>query len=214
MKQTYLKNYRITVTTDGELIHSEESVYPSYFSMSRILGERGIALADLQEGQSASKVFTVAVDCLLNRLKPKAPRRAPDVIAAEKAAKLVKQQARAEQRRKAEERAARIRKAKRVRITQQIDHAFMTGHESGSEPVSKYVTCDYCSGPADFLYVNVPLAPGAAVLDEGTITDAVCAEHNHAAGNSYFSVAEIIPCSRLEFFYTGIRQIAIKAKTL
>ena len=167
------------------------------------------------EGDTVTVNVRIVLKCAMNRI---AKRRAPEVIAAEKAAKLVKQQARAEEDRKREEFAAQMRIAKRRRITQQVDHAFMTGHESGSEPASKYITCDQCSGPADFIYVNTALAPGAAVLDENTITDAVCALHNYATNQwrrqyDYKHVAEIVPCSRLELFYTGIRQIAIKAKT-
>jgi hypothetical protein len=217
----YVTNYRITITTDNGVVHFEEREYPSLDSaVYRALHKGGIALGDLKEAQSASMGFTIAVECLLNRPKPRAPRRPPEVIAQEKQARLDAAQKRAQEEAKyaqqRQEQEDKLAKAKRRRITQQIDHAFMTGHESGSEPVSKYITCDTCSSPADFIYVNAPLAPGAAVLDETTITDAVCALHNGAANQRqrqyhYKHVADIVPCSRLEFFYTGIRQIAIKA---
>ena len=53
--------------------------------------------------------------------------------------------------------------------------------------------------------MNASLAPGAAVLDENTITDAVCALHNGAANQwqrryYYKHVAEIVPCGRLNSF--------------
>ena len=85
---------------------------------------------------------------------------------------LVKQQEQAELERRQDEQTAQLRKARCKRIMHQIDHAFKTG-ESGSEPVAKYVTCQHCDLPAGFLYLNVALAPGAAVMDETTITDAV-----------------------------------------
>ena len=166
------------------------------------------------EGDTVTVNVRIVLKCAMNRI---AKRRAPEVIAAEKAAKLVKQQARAEEDRKREELPRRCvsqnADASRSRFTTLHDR-----HQSGSEPASKYITCDQCSGPADFIYVNTALAPGAAVLDENTITDAVCALHNYATNQwrrqyDYKHVAEIVPCSRLEFFYTGIRQIAIKAKT-
>lgn len=217
-----MKLYKGTLKINGAVVYTGETPWPYQIidearnKMSAQLFNQ--PLHTLAEGELADGSLNIAVEwecvCLVNR---RGKRRAPQVIAAEKAAKRVKQLARAEENRKREEEAARIRKAKRVRITQQIDHAFQTGHESGSEPVAKYITCDTCSSPADFLYVNTPLAPGAAVLDEGTITDAVCAQHNMATNQwqrqyYYKHVAEIIPCARLEFFYTGIRQIAIKSE--
>ena len=118
----------------------------------------GWALVGFKDVEGAEMAFDVHVvlKCAMNR---RAPKRAPEVIAQEKAAEKAKKQARDEQKRQAEEQAAQMRKAKRRRIMQQIDHAFQTGHELGSEPVAKYITCDTCSSPADFLYVNTPLAP-------------------------------------------------------
>ena len=90
----------------------------------------GLGLKEV-EGDTITLDVRVVLTCVMNR---RASRRAPEVIAQEKQAQQVKRQARAEERRQAEERAAQMRKAKRRRITQQIDHAFQTGHESGSEP--------------------------------------------------------------------------------
>ena len=166
------------------------------------------------EGDTVTIDVRIVLKCVMNR---RAKARSKEVMAAVKAARLVKQQEQAELERRQDEQTAQLRKARCKRIMHQIDHAFKTG-ESGSEPVAKYVTCQHCDLPAGFLYLNVALAPGAAVMDETTITDAVCALHNHGAGAGnnrpyyYRHVAQIIPCSRLEFFYTGIRQIAVKSE--
>ena len=154
--------------------------------------------------------FAVTVECLTNR---RAPRRPPEVIAQEKQARLAAAQERAQEQAKyaqqqKEERAKRCRLV-RQRITNQIDHAFATGARSGAEPVAKYVTCMNCDAPAAVLHLNLPIPPGAAVLDESTIIGATCSAHDSPYTRN--SVAEVIPCARLEFFYEGIRQIAIKA---
>jgi len=211
----FVKNYRITITTDNGLVLSEESEYPSFFSaMHSTVEKSGIVLGDLKEGQSASVGVNVNVECLLNRPKPRRPRRAPEVIAQEKQARLAAAQKRAKeaaeyaQQRKAQ---ADLRlKHVREQITHQIDHAFASGARTGTAPVAKFITCTHCAAPAAFLHLNLPIPTGAAVLDESTIVDAVCADHNYLSYRS--TMAEVIPCAQLEFFYDGIRQIAIKTQ--
>lgn len=139
-------------------------------------------------------------ECISGR----APARPKHVIAAEKAARAAKSQARQEQKAKWEkeqqERIVNVRK----RIKYQVDHAFATG-KSGTEPASKYITCQHCDAPAAFLELSQKLPPGTAVLDEDTIVGAICGTHNWRNSGT-----EKIPCSKLEFFYDGVRQIAIK----
>ena len=137
------------------------------------------------------------------------PKRAPDVIAAEKAEREANRQQRKlatekwqkERQQEAEQRLINLRQ----RIKSQVDHAFAVG-KSGTEPAAKYITCQYCDAPAACLVLSRALTPGAFVLDEDTINGALCVEH----GNYRVSGTEKVPCSRLEFFYDGVRQIAIK----
>lgn len=139
----------------------------------------------------------------------RAPARPKHVIAAEKAAKDAKLQARRErQARWKKEEAERIVNTRR-RIKHQVDHAFALG-KHGTEPAAKYITCQHCDAPADVLCLSRALTRGAAVLDEDTIVGALCANHSQ---HSYYGskAAEKVPCARLEFFYDGVRQIAIKA---
>lgn len=86
----------------------------------------------------------------------------------------------------------------RSRIKQQIDHAFMAG-----EPVSKFITCDKCDGPATHLAVSQPLR-GADILDEELIIGAFCCSKVRRNGD------EMIPTASLEFFYTNVRSIGVK----
>ena len=152
-------------------------------------------------GRKGSINLSLSWECTMNG---RAPRRAPDVIAAEKARRAAKAKAQNEQKAKWDkERQLQILNV-RQRIKNQVDHAFITG-KSGTEPASKYITCEHCSAPAEFLLLNQKPSPGAAVLDEETIVGAICATHNWRNGNDMK-----IPCAKLEFFYDGIRQIAIK----
>jgi hypothetical protein len=167
-------------------------------------------LENMSEGETASR--NVKIECLLNRPAPRAPRRPHEVIVEEKVAKAAAKAERAAERARwgekhkkaVEEQQARSRR----RIKNQIDYAFKSGPESGSEPVAKYITCGNCDAPAEFLRLSREVPPGAAVLDESLITGATCAEHNNPG---YCAITQAaIPCSRLEFFYNGIRQIGIK----
>jgi len=134
----------------------------------------------------------------------RAPRRAPNVIAAEKAASAANGLKRRQQREQWEkERQQRIVHL-RQRIRHQVDHAFAIG-KSGTEPASKYITCEHCDAPAAWLVLSRAITKGACVLDEDTIVGALCAGHGNYNGNS-----QKVPCARLEFFYDGVRQIAIK----
>jgi len=225
-----LRNYKVTLSVNDVAISCTETTYPSAwdafsglgrafsnnFSIQRLTGlsegdKASAILATSDDGMTGkgnkvSAVLSVTVECLLNRPAPRAARRPPDVIAAEKKAKAEKARQRAidkENRKKAEE---RERICRRQRITNQIDHAFRSGPEAGSEPAAKYITCQRCDAPAVFLELDREVPRGAAVLDESTIIGAGCSEHDYTR----YSGNEKILCSRLEFFYTGIRRIGIK----
>lgn len=214
-----MKQYQITITQGvgkNKKVTTKISESPyDFYEVNTLMTQLGQGMTTaphlLKEGESAissaSVNASVSVTCIVNRCQ----RRAPEVIAAEKALRQQKQTKRAEENARQEKEREKCRLFTRKRITNQIDHAFQTG-QSGSEPVAKYITCNHCSGPADFLYLNRTVPPGAAVLDETTIDGAVCTEHNYAAKHAYYKkqVTEIFPCALLEFFYTGIRQIAIK----
>jgi hypothetical protein len=154
-------------------------------------------------GTKGSITFTVNWECTFNG---RAPKRPADVIAAEKKARARKWE---EKRLRDEEREKRhqlqillARKLARKRIQQQVDHAFAIGNK-GTEPAAKYITC-HCNAPAAYIELSQPLSKGAHVLDEDLITGAACASHVYNNG------VERIPCDRLEFFYDGVRQIAVK----
>ena len=210
-RRTMLKNYRITVMNNNAVISSKETgnYMGAFWDLHHGFWPQ---LENMSEGETASRNIKVTVECLLNRQAPRAPRRPHEVIVEERAAKAAANAAReAERARRDEEnqRAAEEQQARtRRRIKNQIDYAFKSGPESGSEPVAKYITCGYCDAPAEFLRLNREVPRGVAVLDESLITGATCAEHNKPG---YCAITQAaIPCSRLEFFYSGIRQIGIK----
>jgi hypothetical protein len=157
----------------------------------------------IKKGQKGAVTVKMSWECTMDG---RAPRRAPDVIAAEKAARSVKSHARKLRNEQYAKAAEQLIVNLRKRVKSQVDHAFSSG-KSGTESASKYITCQDCEAPAVFLVLSQEIARGAAVLDEDTITGAVCAEHNYAGwGRKLITV----PCFRLEFFYDGVRQIGIK----
>jgi hypothetical protein len=100
----------------------------------------------------------------------------------------------------AKEREAKAVVRSRARIMNQIELAFV---KNGRDAV-QFVTCDTCDALATLL--KIPhLTPGAVVIDPEQILGAACEFHNPYKGST------TIECNRLEFFYEGIRQIAIKA---
>lgn len=177
-------------------------------ALGALYRQRGLGLGLKEvEGDKVTLDVRIVLKCVMNR---RAPRRPPAVIAQEKQTRLDRAQKRAlqEQSRKAQ---AEIRREHvRQQITNQFDHAFASGVSTGTDPVAKFITCMHCAAPAVLLHLNLPIPTGAAVLDEGTIVGAVCADHNYPGYRN--TVAEVIPCARLEFFYDGIRQIAIKTE--
>jgi hypothetical protein len=215
MRHRMLSNYETTLSAGDAIISSKKAPFwtdwksdlEAFISMHSKDFSRQVM--GLSEGETLSidiPNVRVAVECILNRPAPRAARRPPYVIAEEKKAKAEKARQRAidiENRKKAEE---KERACRRQRITNQIDHAFKSGPESGSEPVAKYISCQRCDAPAVFLELDREVARGAAVLDESTIIGAGCSEHDYTR----YSGNEKILCSRLEFFYTGIRKIGIK----
>ena len=115
-------------------------------------------------GQKKSKSLniTVSCECTMNQIEKRKPNRPKDVIAAEKAQRAAIAKAKQEQMAKWDKERQQEILNVRQRIKHQVDHAFVTG-KSGTEPASKYITCERCSAPAAFLHLNQKLAPEAAV---------------------------------------------------
>jgi hypothetical protein len=164
-------------------------------------------------GDKGTINLNIAWECKWNG---RAPRRAPDVIAKEKAARAVKAAQRKAEREKWQAEAEARTLNLRQRIKHQVDHAFSLG-KHGTESAGKYITCQHCDGPAAVVCLDQPLPRGASVLDEDTIIGALCQGHIQAQPWGYYSryngqkTAHKVPCAQLEFFYDGIRQIAIKS---
>lgn len=202
--------HKFEVTVNNRVVFSQEDVTYTAFrdaqkELDKILWSQWrqcIGAAGVAVGQKGSVSLGVSWECTMNG---RAPRRAPDVIAAEKAARSAKVQLRKLEREQWEKEAEKRRINVRKRIKHQVDHAFAIG-KSGTEPASKYITCEHCDAPAAVLCLNRALGRGVSVLDEDTIVGAQCVQHS---GITY-KIIEKIPCARLEFFYDGIRQIAIK----
>jgi len=163
------------------------------------------------QGRKGTLVLTIDWECTFNG---RAPARPKDVIAAEKARRAAKHQAKLEREAKWEQENQKRIIQLRKRIQNQVDHAFSQG-KTGTEPVSKYITCQHCDAPAAFIALSADPPRGATALDEDSITGALCAGHgnNHQqyVGRGVWKQLAKIACDRLEFFYSGIRQIAIKA---
>jgi hypothetical protein len=214
-----MKRYKNTVKIGGKVVHSAESEWPYqlFQDAKDVIGTKLYAqlgtLHTLAEKGASAASFNVSVECvcLMNR---RASRRAPEVIAAEKKAREQRQREKANRAEEARKEQQRVSLQRRRRITNQIDYAFKSGPESGSEPVSKYVTCQQCDAPVTFLQLGQVVPSGAAVLDESTVVGACCSKHsyNNPYYNHHYGVAEHFPVARLEFFYAGIRQIGIKGK--
>ncbi len=200
--------HKFTVTVNNKPVFTKDGQsYPTFreaqrkldYELYRFCGWQSLHTATV--GQKGSANVKLSWECTWNG---RAPKRAPDVIAAEKTRRAAKRQKKqlqqAEWKKEQQLRIVNLRQ----RIKNQVDHAFRTG-KSGTEPASKYITCQECDAPAAFLHLSQKLPPGAAVLDEDTITGAVCTTHSNWGGGNVK-----IPCTKLEFFYDGIRQIAIK----
>ena len=182
---------------------------------NRLCGEGRIAYDSNVGDKGSAKVSALRVDWVCT-YKGRRPARPKHVIAAENARLAGKRAARQAEKDKWVAEAAQRVVNIRERIKRQVDHAFALG-KHGTEPAAKYITCQHCDGPAAVVCLNQPLARGAAVLDEATIVGACCANHIQNAPYSYYTrygrngnVTQV-PCTKLEFFYDGIRQIAIKA---
>lgn len=198
--------HKVEVLANNKVVFAEEDEGALWDALEAVRNLFESSRTD-NVGQKNSKSLniTVSCECTMNQIEKRKPNRPKDVIAAEKAQRAAKAQARNEQEAAWEkERQQRIVNL-RERIKHQVDHAFATG-KSGTEPASKYITCE-CDAPAAFLHLNQKLSPGAAVLDEDTIIGAACATHNKW---THRDVVQKIPCTKLEFFYDGVRQIAIK----
>ncbi len=214
--------HKFEVKVNGKnVFQKEDHAWPTYWeAKTKIESELYQAIASkiqaAKPGQGGSMNITVSWE---NTFNGRAPRRAPDVIAAEKAAKAAAKAAKAQTtgawkekyRQESDQRTINLRN----RIKQQVDHAFALG-KHGTESAAKYITCQHCDGPATVVYLDQPLIRGAAVLDEDTIVGASCAPHINNSVYGYYSShnnknVTKVPTDKLEFFYDGIRQIAVKA---
>jgi hypothetical protein len=226
-----MKKYTTQVTVDKHATTSTESEWPykaigvaERTIMQELykkagLYSKGKGVHTIKEGDAITIDLNlkVVVRCLVNR---RAPKRAPEIIAAEKALGSIAHQKRVAQQTEADMRQEVIKKHRRARIKNQIDYAFKSGSEKGSESVSKYLTCQECDAPADALQLSQVVPTGAAVLNEDSVVGAVCKEHNYSNSPNQWvrqrgiaqGIAEHFPLARLEFFYSGIRQIGIRGK--
>jgi hypothetical protein len=165
------------------------------------------------EGAKGEIVVRIQWECTMNHRAAPRPKHVIQAEYAQRAAEWAKKdKERREHQAKWEKEQAEETARLRQRISHQVDHAFALGKQ-GTEPAAKYITCGHCNRPAALLGLNTPLAPGVAVLDEDTIETALCDEHGKKQNQQYYigKSKVVIPCDRLEFFYDGIRQIAIKA---
>ena len=210
-----IKHKFVVASNNQTTFSKEDAAYKAFReaekAVSKILWSNWQNIYKAQVGQKGAVTVDLSWECTwIGR----APARPKDVIAAEKAARAAKSQARQAQRdqwrAEAEQRIVNLRK----RIRQQVDHAFALG-KHGTEPAAKYITCQHCDGPAAVVCLNQPIARGASVLDEDTIVGALCAAHIQYTPYNYYNRGRSgdvvkIPCAKLEFFYDGVRQIAIK----
>jgi hypothetical protein len=201
-----MRKNKVAVSINTKIVFDKEDNHNGAFGdggkaiTCHIWNEYWQTISKAKEGDKGEIQIKFAWKCTLNR---RAAPRPKHVIAAEKAASAAKGAAR---RARSDEwkKEAEIRKINlRMRIKSQVDHAFAVG-KHGTEPAAKYITCQHCDAPAALVTLSQKVAPGAAVLDEDTITGAVCTAHGQWVRE------EKISCSKLEFFYDGIRQIAIK----
>jgi hypothetical protein len=201
-----MRKHRFKVTVNNKSIFSQEGIsYPTVNAAQKAL-ERYIwqlwhTKTPFVEGQKGLINASISWECTMNR---RAPKRAAAVIAAEQAARAIKSQKYQANHAKYEKERQVREKNIQTRIKHQVDHAFAVG-KSGTEPASKYITCQHCEGPAANLLLSQKILPGVCVIDEDTITGATCSEHDFGSKG-----VVKIPCSKLEFFYDGVRQIAIK----
>ncbi len=205
-----MRKHKFEVKVNNKVVfQKEDQTWTAYGeAKDKMMSELYQALGGWQKlnaatpGQGGSVNITVSWESTFNR---RAPARPKHVIAAEKATRAakVKEKKDREAEWKKEQEAEIVRLRQRIR--HQVDHAFALG-KTGTEPAAKYITCEDCNAPAAFLSLCSPLARGVAVVDEDTIVGAVCSKHSKWANPNQHR----IPCSRLEFFYDGIRQIAVK----
>lgn len=122
------------------------------------------------------------------------------------AKRLAAQQRNEEARKKREQKEAeKSLVLRRNRIMNQIELAF---EKKGKDAV-KFVTCDECDDVAKVLGLTHE-NPGSQVIAPEQISGAMCEVHNNNYHKPYKTTA-VIDCSRLEFFYDGIKQIYIAA---
>lgn len=208
--------FSLAVTLNGKTIGSKDLDYPAWKSAieeqikNRIFDmiwqsadfDWDAKVGDKGKSKTINGI-TMSWECTSGR----APSRPKHVIAAEKAAIAAKHAIRRERAAKWEEERRLELINLRQRVKHQVDHAFALG-KSGTEAASKFITCQHCNSPAEYLGLSMKLS-GAAVIDEDTIAGVLCKNHNT---HPYYSQnwGEKIACSRLEFFYDGVRQIAVK----
>jgi hypothetical protein len=97
---------------------------------------------------------------------------------------------------------------RRKRIVNQIELAFVK-----KDGAVDFITCDECDASATHLGLTHE-NPGSQIIDPDQITAAWCEQHGDPKNSAYvrvrFKTTASIACSRLEFFYDGLRQIYVK----
>jgi hypothetical protein len=218
-----VKHFKTEVFINGKSIASfehrrsmEYCTRTAVFKAHYALAKAAALSYDMKEGDftSFSANISIVQTCLVNH---RAAARPHDVVQKERedrlAAALKERQEYEERKRKGREDVLAAQALLRQRVRNQIDLAFKTG-VSGSEPAAKYITCDYynCNAQAAVLVLSRPIQKGATALDEDTIIGVRCELHKPSNTGVYrvaFNAADAVECSRLEFWYDGVRKITI-----
>ena len=96
--------------------------------------------------------------------------------------------------------------SRRARIMNQVELAFV---KNGKEAM-QFITCDECEDLATQLLLT-HLNPGSDVISPEQVAGARCEACKISNHWMPFKTKAHIECSRLEFFFDGIKQICIKA---
>src|SRR5580658_8956524 len=144
-----MKKYTTKVTIGNRTIHTsksekwpylavrnaERSLVQEIYKKAGLYAKRGGVTA-LKEGEATTLAMNVKIliHCTMNS---RAPKRAPKIIAAEKAARVIRRRQDAAEYAEREKQQELEQIQRRARIRNQIDHAFKSDSEPGSESVSK-----------------------------------------------------------------------------
>jgi hypothetical protein len=203
--------YNVTVKVNNAVV-SQEKDLPRWLARATNNAISDSVYKAIRKDDTSLKLgecgsVTIEVSWMLARQTREWSAATKAKVLANNAAKRAQQQAKWQK--EHEERQKKETALLQARVKAQVDHAFALG-KTGTEPAAKFITC-HCNAPAAILGLSQPLA-GAAVIDENTIVGALCAEHAPKQGyyNPTSNWAETIPCDRLEFFFDGVRAIAVK----